>query len=89
MFRDDGKLKETFSHLGMVLEATSGLAGGQVPQAQSLVPRTGERVVAVRRQHNVADEVAVAVQTLLGDSVVGLVTRQLPHDQGLVCVRRR
>lgn len=75
---------ETFAHLGMVLETTGGLSGGQVPQTQGLVPGTGQSVVAVRRQNNVADEVAVAVQTLLGDTVVGFVTGQLPHDQGLV-----
>lgn len=68
----------------MVLEATSGLAGGQVPQTQGLVPRAGQGVVAVRRQHHIADEVAVAVQALLRNAVVGLVTGQLPDDQGLV-----
>lgn len=73
----------------MVLEATGGLAGGQIPQAQGLVPRAGQGVVAVRRQHNIADEVAVAVQALLSNAVVGLVTGQLPDDQGLVCSRWR
>lgn len=70
----------------MVLEATSSLAGGQIPQTQGLVPRAGQSVVAVGRQHNVTDEMAVTVQTLLGNAVVGLVTGQLPHDQGLVCL---
>lgn len=69
----------------MVLETTGGLSGGQVPQTKGLVPGTGQSVVSVRGENDVTDEVAVTVQTLLGDSVVGLVTGQLPHDQSLVC----
>lgn len=69
----------------MVLECASGFAGGQVPQAQSLVPRAGKSVVSVRGEDDVADEVRVAVQALLRDAVVGLVTGQFPHDQSLVC----
>lgn len=69
----------------MVLKTPSGLAGSKVPQTQRLVPRARESVVAVTRQDDVTDEVRVAVKTLLRDSVVGLVTGQLPNDQGLVC----
>lgn len=70
----------------MSLEAASGLAGSQIPQAQGLIPGAGQGVVAVGREHNIADEVRVAVQALLGVTVVGvLVAGQLPHDQGLVC----
>lgn len=72
----------------MVLEATSCLAGGQIPQTQSLVPGAGQSVVSVGRQNDVADEVTVTVQTLLGNSVVGLVTGQFPHDQSLVWKRK-
>lgn len=69
----------------MILETTSRLSGGQVPQAQGLVPGSGQGVVAVRGEHDVADEVRVAVQTLLGYAVVVLVAGQLPDNQGLVC----
>ena len=75
--------------LGMVLEAARGLASGQIPQAQSLVPGSGEGVVAVGREDDVADEVRVAVQTFLWDTIVGLVTGQFPYDQSLVARRRQ
>ena len=57
----------------MVLEAAGGLAGGEVPEAERLVPRPGEGEVAVGGEHDVGDEVAVAVQPLLRDAVLGLV----------------
>lgn len=77
------------SHLGVSLEAASGLAGSQIPQTQSLIPGTGQSVVTVGREHNVADEVRVSVQTLLGVTVVGiLIAGQLPDNQSLVCKRR-
>jgi hypothetical protein len=76
------------SHLGMVLETASGLSSGQIPQTQGLVPRTGQSVVAIGRQNDIADEMRVAVQTLLGNSVVLLVTGQLPDDQGAICGRK-
>ena len=56
--------------LGVVLETAGGLAGGQVPQPQGLVPRAGQGEVAVRGQSHVRDEVAMAVQPLVGRPVV-------------------
>ena len=47
-----------------------GLAGGQVPQPHGLVPRAGQGEVAVRGQSHVRDEVAMAVQPLVGRPVV-------------------
>jgi len=74
------------SHLGVSLEAASRLAGSQIPEAQSLIPGAGQSVVAVGGEHHVADEVRVAVETLLGITVVGvLIAGQFPHNQGLVC----
>ena len=64
--------------LGVVLEAAGGLAGGQVPQPQGLVPGAGQREVTVRGQNHVRDEVAVAVQPLLGDPVV---THVIPGEK--------
>lgn len=75
--------------LGMVFKPTGGLSGGQIPQAQGLVPGAGQGVVTVGRQNDVADEVRVAVQTLLGDAVAGIVAGQLPNDEGLVTRRRQ
>ena len=68
----------------MVLETTGGLAGGEIPETEGLVPGSGEGKVSVGGEDDVADKVAMAVETLLGDAVVGVVPGQLPHDQGLV-----
>lgn len=68
----------------MVFETPSSFAGGKIPQTQGLVPRSRQSVVSVTGEYNVGDEVRVTVQTLLGDTVVGLVSCQLPNDQGFV-----
>ena len=68
----------------MVLEAAGGLAGGEVPEAEGLVPRPGEGEVAVGGEHHVGDEVAVPVQPLLRDAVLGLIPGELPDDERLV-----
>lgn len=68
----------------MIFETAGRLSGGQIPQAEGLVPGAGKGVVAVAGKDYVGDEVRVAVETLLGDSVLALVASQLPYDQGLV-----
>jgi hypothetical protein len=64
------------------------LAGGQtrveVPEAESLVPGRGEGELAVRGDDNVRDKVVVAVEDLLGETKVAVVTGELPDDDGLV-----
>ena len=83
----------------MVLEPAGGLASGEVPQSQGLVPRAGQGKVSVRGKnldhqlnissshqsnscnegtksgedkeaYHIRDEVAMAMQTLLGDAIV-------------------
>lgn len=69
----------------MIFEAASGFTSSQIPQAQSLIPGTGQSVVTIRGQDDVTDEVGVTIQTLLGETVVGVfITGQLPDNQGLV-----
>lgn len=69
----------------MVLEAARRLSCGQIPQAKSLVPRARECIVAVRRENDVADEVRVTVETLLGNTIAVVFAHQTPDDQCLVC----
>lgn len=69
----------------MIFEAAGGLSSCQIPQAEGLVPRAGQSVVAVGRKHNITDEVGVAIQALLWDSVGRILWGKLPHDQSLVC----
>lgn len=68
----------------MVFESSSRATRRQIPKTQSLVPRTGQRIVTVGREDDVADEVRMAIQTFLRDTVVGFVARQFPHNQSLV-----
>lgn len=71
--------------LSVIFETTSGLASSQIPQAQSLIPGTRQSVVTIGGQYYVTDEVRVTIQTLLGETVVGVfITGQLPDNQGLV-----
>lgn len=65
-------------------EAASRLAAGQLPQAESLVPRGGEGVGAVGGDDTVGHNVRVAVKRSLRVAVAGLVAGQVPDDEGLV-----
>lgn len=70
----------------MADELAGGEAGVKVPETEGLVPRGRESELAVRRDHNVRDEVVVAVEDLLGEAERRLVTRKLPDNDGLVCL---
>ena len=70
--------------LGVVLEPAGGLAGAEVPQPEVLVPGPGQGEVAVGGENHVGHEVGVAVQSLLGHSVLAVLPRQLPDNQRLV-----
>lgn len=65
-------------------EAAGGQAGVKIPQAQRVVPRGGERELAVGGDDDVRNEVVVAVENALGVPVLVLVTGELPDDDGLV-----
>lgn len=69
---------------GVADEAASGGAGVQVPETEGLVPRGGESELAVGGDDNVGDEVVVAVEDSLGVTVVGVITAELPDDDGAV-----
>ena len=56
--------------LGVILEPAGGLAGGEVPQPQGLVPGARQSKVSVRGKNHVRYEMAVTMQTLLRDAVV-------------------
>ena len=72
------------SNLCVVFEPASRLSGGQVPQAQSLVPGTRKGVVAVAGEDYVGDKMRMAVETLLRNAVLGFFTCQFPDDEGFV-----
>ena len=57
----------------------------KVPEAEGVVPRGGERELAVGGDDDVRDEVVVAVEDAFGVAVRVLVARQLPDDNRLVC----
>ena len=70
---------------GVADESSGGGTGVQVPETEGLVPRGRKSELTVGRDDNVRDEVVVAVEDSLGVTVVGVVTRKLPDNDGLVC----
>lgn len=56
----------------------------QVPETKRLVPRGRQGELTIRRDHDIRHEVVVTVQNLLWVTVVGVITRQLPHNDRLV-----
>ena len=70
---------------GVADEAAGRVASVEVPQAERVVPRGGERELAVGGDDDVRDEVVVAVEDAFGVAVRVLVARQLPDDDRLVC----
>lgn len=68
----------------VAIKSLGGLTGLQIPQSQGLVPRTRQSVGTVNRDGDVLDNVGVTNERLLWNTVLGIVTGQLPSDQGLV-----
>ena len=72
---------------GVADEAAGGETGVEVPETESVVPRGGERELAVGGDDDVRDEVVVAVEDALGVAVRVLVAGQLPDNDRLVYAR--
>jgi len=68
----------------VVVELSSGLSLGKIPQSKSTVPRSGQAELTVGRDDSVGDEVAVALQCLVRNTARSLVFVQLPNDQTLI-----
>lgn len=64
--------RESNAHhvLGVILEPTGGLASSEIPQAEGLIPGAWEGKVTIRWQHNIRNEVAVSLETLLRDAIM-------------------
>lgn len=71
----------------MADETTRGLAVVQVPETESMIPRSREGKLAIGGDDDVRYEVVVSVQDTFWIAVRVLVTGQLPDDYGLVCTR--
>lgn len=70
---------------GVTNESSGGGTGVEVPKTESVVPRRGESELTVGRNDDVGDKVVVALEDLLGETVLAVVTGELPDDDGLVC----
>ena len=70
--------------VGMADERSGGVAGGQLPQSQSLVPRGRKSVSTIGGDDAVGDDVRVAVKRSLRVSVGRFVAGQVPDDEALV-----
>jgi len=56
----------------------------QIPQTKRGVPGAGQSELSVRGQNDVRHEVTVALESLVRNTVVGVVFGQFPDDDGLV-----
>lgn len=56
----------------------------QVPEPQGLVPGGRERKLSVRGNGNVLYKVIVSLEGLAGDTVLALLARQVPDNDGFV-----
>jgi hypothetical protein len=56
----------------------------EIPEAQRSVPGAREGKLTIRGDNNITNEVGVTSQSTLWYAIVGLISGQLPHDDGLV-----
>ena len=69
---------------GVADETTGSVASVKIPQAQRVVPRRGERELAIGGNDDVGNEVVVAVKDTLRVTVLVLVASELPDNDRLV-----
>jgi len=68
----------------VVLETASGASSRQIPQAQVLVPGSGQGKVTIGGQNDIGYEMSVTMETLIRNTVLLVITGQLPNDKRLV-----
>ena len=61
------------------------LAGVQVPEAEGVIPRSGESELAVRGDDDVGNEVVVSMENAFRITKRVLISGQLPDDDSFVC----
>ena len=71
---------------GVADETTGSVASVKIPQAQRVVPRRGERELAIGGNDDVGNEVVVAVKDTLRVTVLVLVASELPDNNRLVYI---
>jgi hypothetical protein len=70
--------------VGVSNKSAGGGTGGELPEAEGLVPRSRESVGTVRGDDAVGNNVGMAVERSFWVSVRGLVAGQVPDDQRLI-----
>lgn len=70
--------------LSVTDEASGGGASVQVPEAKGTVPGAREGKLAIRGDHDVLDEVRVAVKAAARVAVVFFLTGEVPEDNSLI-----
>lgn len=65
-------------------ESLGGVSGVEVPESQSSIPRRGKGILSVGRDDTVGNESVVSLQSTSRDTVVGIITGDLPYEKGLV-----
>lgn len=67
--------------LGVSDEPAGGLAAGELPEAKGLVPRGREGIGTIGGDHTVGDDVRVASESPLRDTIASIVTGTATHNQ--------
>lgn len=70
--------------VGVTKEAAGSAAGVEVPETEGLIPGSGQSKLTVGGDNDILDKVVVAGEGTVGDTVVGLVTGELPDEESLV-----
>ena len=69
-------------------KAAGRVARVEVPEAERAVPGSRERKLAIGRDDDILDEVAVSLESTAGKAVVVTLTGELPDDDSLIARRR-
>jgi hypothetical protein len=74
--------------LGVTDEAAGALAGVDVPETEGSIPRAREGELTIGTDDNIRDEVVVAVERALGDTVVAVLAVEVPDNDSLIAGSR-
>jgi hypothetical protein len=79
-----GRERDRQNVTGVANESLESGSVVKVPQTECLIPRSRDSKITILRDGNVLDNVGVSMERSLGNTVRGLVSGQVPDDQGLI-----
>ncbi len=61
----------------------------KVPEPQRSVPRSRKSKLSIAANHHIGNKVIMSMETVLGYTIVGLITSQIPNDDRLILKREK